>query len=61
MRYFGRFTRESGVAFPLVEKLVEKEIKGCNPAVTSNDEIRPGVSWWLSRAARYPWNPPGVA
>src|SRR5579862_2642065 len=35
-------------------KLVEKEINGGDPAVPGNDEISPGVSWRLTRAARYP-------
>ena len=61
MHYVGRFSRESMVAFLLVEKLVEKEVKGGNSAVPSNDEISPGVSWRLTRAARYPLNPPGIA
>ena len=61
MRYLGRFSRESEVAFPLVEKLIEKEVKGGNPAVTSNDEISLGVSWRFTTAARYPLNPPGIA
>ena len=41
--------------------LVEKEIKGSNPAVPSDDEISAGVSWHLTREARYPWDPPAVA
>src|ERR1700704_1344292 len=42
-------------------QLVEKEIKGGNPAVPGNDEISPGVSWRLTRAARYPLDPPTIA
>src|SRR6266436_3822177 len=42
-------------------QLVEKEIKGGNPAVPGNDEISPGVSWRLTRAARYPLDPPAIA
>src|SRR4029077_17612860 len=42
-------------------ELVEKEIKGGNPAVPGNDEISPGVSWRLTRAARYPLDPPAIA
>src|SRR5262249_36438498 len=42
-------------------KLVEKEIKGGNPAVSGNDEISPGVSWRLTGAARYPLDPPAIA
>jgi hypothetical protein len=42
-------------------ELVEKEIKGGNPAIADNDEISPGVSWRLTRAARYPSDPPAVA
>lgn len=61
MHYVGRFSRESEVAFLLVEKLVEKEVKGGNSTVPSNDEISPGVSWRLIRAARYPLDPPGIA
>jgi len=41
--------------------LVEKEIKGGNPAVPCNDEISPSVSWHLTRAARYPSDPSAVA
>src|SRR5260370_10593864 len=41
--------------------LVEKEINGGNPAVPDNDEISPGVSWRLTRAARYPLDPPAIA
>ena len=61
MHYVRRFSRESEVAFLLVKKLVEKEVNGGNSAVPSNDEISPGVSWRLTRAARYPLNPPGIA
>ena len=42
-------------------ELVEKEIQGGNPAVLGNDEISPGVSWRLARAARYPLDPPAIA
>src|SRR6266446_4127863 len=42
-------------------QLVEKEIKGGNPAVPGNDEIGPGVSGRLTRAARYPLDPPAIA
>src|SRR5882762_4226328 len=42
-------------------ELVEKEIKGGNPAVSGNDEISPGVIWRLTRAARYPLEPPAIA
>src|SRR6266852_5472637 len=42
-------------------QLVEKEIKGGNPAVSGNDEISPSVSWRLTRTARYPLNPPAIA
>jgi hypothetical protein len=42
-------------------ELVEKEIKGGNPAVPDNDEISPGVSWRPTRAARYPLDPSAVA
>jgi hypothetical protein len=51
MHYVRRFSRESEVAFLLVEKLVEKQVNGGNSAVPSNDEISPGVSWRLTRAA----------
>src|ERR1700736_1691241 len=57
MHYVGRIPRGSDVAF----LLVEKEVKGGNSAVPNNDEISPGLSWRLIRAARYPLNPPGVA
>src|SRR5712692_3467606 len=42
-------------------KLVEKEIKGGNPAVSRDEEISPGVSWRLTKAARYPFDPPAIA
>src|ERR1700692_4841405 len=42
-------------------QLVEKEIDSGNPPVTGNEEVRPGVSRRLTRAARYPWDPPGIA
>jgi hypothetical protein len=41
--------------------LVEKEINGGNPAVLDNDEISSGVSWRLTRATRYPLDPPAIA
>src|SRR5580693_455646 len=40
---------------------VEKQINGGNPAVLGNDEIGPGVSWCLTRAARYPADQPAIA
>src|SRR4029077_1273684 len=40
---------------------VEKQIKGRNPAVPGNDEISPGVSGRLTRAARFPLEPPAIA
>src|SRR6266853_1477295 len=49
-----------GIADSLGE-LVEKEINGGNPAVPGNDEISPGVRWRLTRAARYPLDPPAIA
>src|SRR6266704_2040448 len=49
-----------GIADSLGE-LVEKEIQGGNPAVPGDDEISPGVSWRLTRAARYPLDPPAIA
>src|ERR1700740_3248531 len=42
-------------------ELVEKEIKGGNPAVPGNDEISPPVSWRLTRVARYPADQPAIA
>src|ERR1700731_1985023 len=41
-------------------QLVEKEIKCGNPAIAGNDEISPGVSRRLTRAARYPPDPPAI-
>jgi hypothetical protein len=35
-------------------KLVEKEIKGGNPAIPGNDEISPGVSWSGEPSKRVP-------
>src|SRR5215472_15945745 len=52
----GRRTAESSSA-----QLVEKKIKGGDPAVPGNDEISPSVSWRLTRAARYPLDPPAIA
>src|SRR6267143_1627060 len=54
-----RRTRQS--ARSLSGKLVQKEIEGRNPAVPGNDEISPGVSWRLTRPARYPLDPPAIA
>ena len=42
-------------------QLVEKKINGGNPAVPGDEEIRPGVSWRVTRAARYPLDPPAIA
>jgi len=42
-------------------QLVEKEIKGRNPVVSGNDEISLGISWRLTRSARYPLDPPAIA
>src|SRR5437016_12831888 len=42
-------------------QLVEKKINGCNPAVPCNDEISTSVSWRVTRAARYPLDPPAIA
>ena len=42
-------------------QLVEKEINSSNPAVPGNDEISAGVSRRLTRAARYPLDPPPIA
>jgi hypothetical protein len=40
---------------------VEKHNNVGNPAVPSNKEISPGVSWHLTKAARYPFNPSVIA
>jgi hypothetical protein len=42
-------------------QLVEKKINGGNPAVPGNDEISTSVRWRLTRAARYPLDPPAIA
>jgi hypothetical protein len=42
-------------------QLVEKKINGRNPAGAGNDEISTGVSWRLTRAARYPLDAPAIA
>src|SRR5436190_24221216 len=42
-------------------QLIEKEIKGGNPAVPGNDEIGAGVTGRLTRAARYPLDPTAIA
>jgi hypothetical protein len=52
----GRRTAESSSG-----ELVDKKIKGGNLAVPGNDEIRPGVSGRLTRAARDPWDTPAIA
>src|SRR5438309_11082213 len=36
-------------------------MNGGDPAVPDNDEISPGVSWRLTRAARSPLDPPAIA
>src|SRR6478672_12356340 len=41
--------------------LIEKEIKGGNPAVPGYNEIGAGVSGRLTRAARYPLDPSAIA
>src|SRR5947208_3702567 len=48
-------------ASPGQGSLSKKEINGGNPAVPGNNEISPGVSWRLTRAARYPLDPPAIA
>ena len=40
---------------------IEKQINGGNPAVPGNDEVGPGVSWRVTRAARYPFDPSAIA
>ena len=40
---------------------VKKHNNVGNPAVPSNEEISPGVSWHLTKAARYPFNPSVIA
>src|SRR5258708_12851661 len=42
-------------------QLIEKKINGCNPAVPGNDEISTSVCWRVTRAARYPLDPPAIA
>jgi hypothetical protein len=42
-------------------QLVEKKINGGNPDVPGNDEISASVLWRLTRAARYPLDPPAIA
>src|SRR5882724_5093686 len=42
-------------------QLVEKKINGRNPAVPGNDENSTRVRWLLTRAARYPLDPPAIA
>src|SRR5260370_1677441 len=42
-------------------QLVEKEVNGGNPAVPANDEISTSVCWRLTKAARYPLDPPAIA
>ncbi len=41
--------------------LSKKRLNGCNPAVPGNDEISIRVCWRLTRAARYPLDPPAIA
>ena len=47
--------------YKLSRQLVEKEINRGNPTVPGDDEISSSVSWRLTRAARYPSEPPAVA
>src|SRR6266404_5686502 len=42
-------------------QLIEKEINGCDPAVSGNDEISAGERWLLTRSALYPSDSPGIA
>src|SRR5258706_15627980 len=42
-------------------QLGEKKINSGNPAVPGNDEISTSVCWLLTRAARYPLDPPAIA
>ena len=44
-----------------VWELVKEEIDGGNFAVSDDDEIGSGVSWWPARAARYPPDPTAIA
>src|SRR5262245_9860989 len=52
----GRGTAESRSG-----QLVEKKIKGGNPAVPGNDKTSPVVSWHLTRSPRYPLEAPAIA
>ncbi|MGC1295608.1 MAG: hypothetical protein WA869_11250, partial [Alloacidobacterium sp.] len=51
----GQSRRDLSVQF------VEKKIHGGNPAIPGNDEISTSVCWRLTRAARYPLEPPAIA
>src|SRR2546425_10911057 len=42
-------------------QVVEKNINGGNPGSPGNDKISPSVCWRLTRAARYPLDPPAIA
>src|SRR6476646_8669640 len=42
-------------------QLIEKEINGCDLAVSCNDEISAGERWLLTRSALYPSDSPGIA
>jgi len=42
-------------------QLIEKEINGCDPAVSGDNEISSGERWLLTRAALYPSDAPGIA
>jgi hypothetical protein len=60
--------RRAGDCVPLLDEIAaaqgslsKKKIQGGNPSVPGNDEISPGVSWRLTRRARYPLDPPAVA
>src|ERR1043165_5659115 len=44
-----------------LRQLVEEEINRGNAAVPGNDEVSPGVRGRLTRAARYPLDPPAFA
>jgi hypothetical protein len=49
------------LAESISRQLIEKEINGCDPAVSGDDEISAGERWLLTRSALDPSDSPGIA
>src|SRR6185369_15097559 len=58
---FIRVSFRSFQNLPMSRQLIEKEINGCDPAVSGDNEISSGERWLLTRAALYPSDAPGIA